>query len=377
MKSIQFVLLPMTIAAEAVTHESRMRGATLGALTADALTLGTHYEYDATKIKRFYGEIDRYYAPGEKTAGETHGVGWGARNFHNGNGNGPAKKAGENTDYGDYVLLILEHLAKTAKNPHKLSLSELIPFWQKKMQSWRSWMCTQTRQALQQVAQGVGYDQLGGHSNAMSVRSPAALAYFDSEEEVVDAAITSMFTHKETTAKQGAEFFARVSFRVVHKNLTPSQAIDEVANLKTTPQFVKQKVQQAKDKVKEATDPNSALSKEEYVDDLAITSMARLWDVGKTEPIKVGKASPTEGTLPGAVYFILKYEGDFAAAAQANSAVGGDNASRSVAIGMVMGGHVGVEGIPDRLRGPSYVEWNKAQKLLSKMPLIKKSKDEL
>ena len=41
--------------------------------------------------------------------------------------------------------------------------------------------------------------------------------------------------------------------------------------------------------------------------DLALTSMARLWDVGRSEPIKVGKASPTEGTLPGAVYFILKY----------------------------------------------------------------------
>jgi hypothetical protein len=29
------------------------------------------------------------------------------------------------------------------------------------------------------------------------------------------------------------------------------------------------------------------LSQEEFVDDLAMTSMARLWDVGKTEPIKV------------------------------------------------------------------------------------------
>ena len=28
--------------------------------------------------------------------------------------------------------------------------------------------------------------------------------------------------------------------------------------------------------------------------------------IGKSEPIKVGKASPTEGTLPGSVYFILK-----------------------------------------------------------------------
>ena len=66
------------------------------------------------------------------------------------------------------------------------------------------------------------------------------------------------------------------------------------------------------------------LQTQEFVDDLAMTSMARLWDVGKSEPIKVrldsfffmnlpllqlaqvGKASPTEGTLPGSIYIILK-----------------------------------------------------------------------
>jgi hypothetical protein len=96
--------------AEEPSKESRIRGAFFGALVADALTLGTHYEYDATKIKKFYGVIDRYYAPGQKTGGQTHGVGWGARNFHGGNGNGPPKKAGEQTDYGDYCILILSTL---------------------------------------------------------------------------------------------------------------------------------------------------------------------------------------------------------------------------------------------------------------------------
>lgn len=36
----------------------------------------------------------------------------------------------------------------------------------------------------------------------------------------------------------------------------------------------------------EAMDASQALSQEEFVDDLALTSMARLWDVGKSEPIK-------------------------------------------------------------------------------------------
>ena len=38
-----------------------------------------------------------------------------------GNGNGPAKRAGEQTDYGDYALLILEHLAAESEEPHALA----------------------------------------------------------------------------------------------------------------------------------------------------------------------------------------------------------------------------------------------------------------
>lgn len=59
-------------------------------------------------------------------------------------------------------------------------------------------------------------------------------------------------------------------------------------------------------------------------------------------PIKVGKASPTEGTLPGAIYFIVKYESSLIDAAKANAMVGGDNASQSIAIGMVLGAFHGV-----------------------------------
>ena len=126
--------------------ESRIKGAFFGALVADALCLGTHYEYDAQKIKKFYGAIDRYYAPGERTGGETHGVGWGARNFHDGNGRGPPKRAGEGTDYGDYNVLMLEHFATmadaapSARSLPDIELADLIPHWQQSMQSWRSWM---------------------------------------------------------------------------------------------------------------------------------------------------------------------------------------------------------------------------------------------
>jgi len=283
--------------AVAPSKESRIKGAFFGTLVADALCLGTHYEYDAKRIKKFYGGIDKYYAPGEKTGGETHGVGWGARNFHGGNGKGAAKVAGEQTDYGDYNILLLEHLAAiSGEKPHRLDLKEFIPTWQKRMKTWRAWMCTQTKQTLQQVQQGKPYSQLGGGSNAMAVRHAAAFGYFDTEEDVVHASKTAMFTHREPTALAGGEFFARVTYRVIHSGLTPKEAIEQVA-AESKNKFIKDKVAQALTKAAEAMDPTSALSKEEYVDDLAITSMARLWDVGKTEPIKVGHALHADTVL--------------------------------------------------------------------------------
>merc|ERR1712232_246449 len=128
----------------------------------------------------------------------------------------------------------------------------------------------------------------------------------------------------------------------------PRSAIDKVA-LQMGGWIQKQAAKGIR-KFEEATDPTRPLSKEEFVDDLAMTSMARLWDVGKTEPIKVGKASPTEGTLPTSVYLVLKYQDDFEGGVKANAMIGGDNASRSVAVGAVLGAYHGVEAIPENLK---------------------------
>ena len=142
-----------------------------------------------------------------------------------------------------------------------------------------------------------------------------------------------------------------MTHRVIN-GATPAVAIQEVATQMGG--FFETKTAQAMAKVEEEADPNSDLSKEEFSDDLALTSMARLWDVGRSEPIKVGKASPTEGTLPGALYFILKYaeqEEGLKKALQGNTMVGGDNASRGIAIGMVLGAYKGVEAIPEEVAG--------------------------
>merc|ERR1712127_238362 len=161
------------------------------------------------------------------------------------------------------------------------------------------------------------------------------------------------------------------AFKVAREGKSPREAIDAVAASMSG--WIQQQVQKGIAKFEEATDPSQPLSKEEFVDDLAMTSMARLWDVGKTEPIKVGKASPTEGTLPSSIYIILKYGDSFEQAVKANAMVGGDNASRSVAIGLVLGAHHGVNAIPENLWN-TLNAWPKCSKLLRKLPLMQQNK---
>lgn len=361
---ISSVRLLSNIALAASIPKERIGGAIYGSLVADALTLGSHYEYDARVIKSAYGgTISEFMGPGEKMGGSTHGVGWGRRNYH------PGQKKGDQTDYGLYVMLALEYFANhhIPKEDSAVNFEAFLPLWAGKFTSnlWGAWVCTQTKQALgKYIQQGKRSDEkfvksLGGMSNAMGIRSPAALGVYEDIESLVQASDDLMFTHVNMDALAGGEFFTRLAHKIVHSekqiekvedlyNLM-EKSIDEMEGYRRN--FCKQQLQKGHSKFKEATNPDMPLSKEEYVDDLAATSMARLWDVGKTEPIKVGKASPTEGTMPTSIYLILKYFSlypnapgkAFAEGVRANAMIGGDNASRSVAVGMVLGAIAGTE----------------------------------
>lgn len=350
-----------------ISKQDAIKGAFYGAIVGDALCLGSHYEYDAKKIYEAYGNkaIEKFMSPGEMMGGQTHGIGWGERNYH------PGKKAGGTTDYGDYNILVLEHLASMSDEKKDFEISKILPHWMNRFEnSWGSWICTMTKETYAQVKQGVSIENLGGMSNAMAIRNIAGFAYYDTEQEMANLARQTMFTHKNEEALSGGEFFSRVTYRVINGE-HPRDAIENVAVGMNS--FIQAKVAQAIAKVSEAKDENSALSKEKFADDLAITSMARLWDVGRSEPIRVGKASPTEGTLPASIYIILKYidkEDSLNKAIQANAMVGGDNASRSIAIGMVLGAYNGVQSIrKDWLE--SLEQYSYCEELLSTLPLLK------
>ena len=355
-----------------ISKHDAIKGAFFGAIVGDALCLGSHYEYDAQKIYAAYGnkDIEKFMSPGEMMGGSTHGIGWGERNYH------PGKKAGGTTDYGDYNIVVLEYLAKLSEDTPEGEISEfkvsnLIPHWMHRLENgWGSWICTMTKETYSQIRQGVAVENLGGISNAMAIRHVAAHAYYDNEVSIAQVARQAMFTHKNAEALGGGEFFARVTHRVINGS-TPQDAIEGVAVQMGG--FFEMKTKQAIAKFQEASNPESSLYKEKFVDDLAITSMARLWDIGRSEPIRVGKASPTEGTMPGAIYFILKYANEkdgLNRALKANAMVGGDNASRAIAIGMVLGAFRGVNAI-DEVFKSSLDQWDYCDNLLNTLPLLK------
>jgi len=348
------------------TQQEKIKGLFYGAIVGDALCLGSHYEYDAKKIFKAYGDknIERFMSPGEMMGGQTHGIGWGEQNYH------PGKKAGGTTDYGDYNILVLEHLATLAKKNEVFTLESLIPHWMDRFEnSWGSWICTMTKETYKQIKQGIPLTQVGGYSNAMAIRHLAGYGCFEDEETIAHFSKEVMFTHRNDEALFGGEFFARVAFRVLH-GADIKDAIKSVS--KQSNSFIQNKVNIAFEKVKEEADPNSSLHKEQFSDDLALTSMARLWDVGRSEPIRVGKASPTEGTLPGALYIILKYgdvEDGINKALVANAMIGGDNASRAIAIGMVLGAKYGVDALNQEWL-KSLEQYEYCENLLQELPLL-------
>ena len=107
---------------------------------------------------------------------------------------------------------MLEHLATdpNAVSHGRLAKAPLVKRWAAAWPDWRSWKCTQSRQTLQQLSEGVALEQLGGMSNAMALRDAAVHAALHDEEAVVHASKVVMFTHQNPQALGGGEFFAKV-----------------------------------------------------------------------------------------------------------------------------------------------------------------------
>lgn len=348
---------------------SRIESAFIGGLVGDALALGGHYEYDAAKIKAHVGKYTVFLAPGEKMGGQTNGVGWGTANYH------PGKTGGDLTDAGEVAIFLLDYLVSTKgrydfdgyathwlneiRNGYgSCNFQSVLPDGSCPPGSKPGYLNGGTRRTLQALQQRPGTTGEMRKALAADVNCLVAATHFlplfliatDVQTLVDDAKSTVYLSHKNRDPVAAAEFLARAFHAIFHGNLSLESALSKAA-LDTGDAFISKCLADAQHKVAEALDSQSDLSHQPLVDDVALTSMARLWDVGKSEPIKVGKASPTEGALPGALYFALKYQHSLEEALVANAGVGGDSAVRGLVVGMLLGAVHGREGIPERWLG--------------------------
>jgi hypothetical protein len=342
---------------------ARVRAALLGGLAGDALALGGQYEYDAGVIKAKVGSFRDFAAPGDN-----HGVGWGRANYH------PGKRAGDLTDAGDLVIMLLEHVAVLARADEPYDFDGFSSFWWRRIVEEGYGSCNfqsvgreatecppgltpgylnggtrRTLQALAEATQAAGGVVPRGDARkalAADVNCLVAATHFlplflleaDEEALVAGAVSTVYLSHKNRDPVAAAAFLARALHRLLHGRQPLEQALRGAAAAGGDA-FISRCVADAAAKVAEAAAPGSALGAlgAPFTDDAAVTSMARLWDVGRSEPIKVGKASPTEGALPSALYFALRYSHSLEEALIANANVGGDSAARGMVIGMLLG----------------------------------------
>ena len=376
-----------SLASPALTQavvRSRVRAATLGGLVGDALALAFHYEYDASVIASSSPHRQtEFLAPKVN-----YGVGWGRANYH------PGKVAGDMTDAGDVALMLLEHVSATRAYDfdafERHWRESILPpsgapgYGSCNFQSVgrdfqgpcpphlkAGYLNGATRRTLEVLAHAPGQRGEARKQQAAVVNclfaathfAPLlALPYADEAAFVADATSTVYLSHNHNEPTEAAAFLARAAYRLVHRTAASADGADAAhhrqtleavltaSSAATGSQFIAARLADALAKVAEALNPATALHAHgALADDVAITSMARLWDVGRTEPIKVGKASPTEGALPAALYFSLKYaDAGLEEALIANAACGGDSGARAVVIGTLLGALHGETALPQR-----------------------------
>ena len=271
----------------------------LASFVADSLALGVHWIYDAEKIRKSFGRVDSLRKPLPDS-------------YH------PSKAKGEFTHYGDQTFVLLESIAAQ----RGFDLSDFSKRWQDLFKTYRGYFDQATQKTLQNLAQGKTVEEAGSSSTDLSGAAriaPLVFLYHKDPETLVKAArAQTRMTHNNPWVLEGAEFFARVCCEVLD-GTSPTKAMTEVAarRFREVPLFawVNEGIESARED--------------------SVSTIARF-----------GQSCHTDEALPGVVHLIAKYEKDLKEALVQTVMAGGDNAGRGLMVGMVLGAHLGDQGLP-------------------------------
>ncbi len=271
----------------------------LASFVADSLALGVHWIYDTGRIEKDYGRVDAFLKPASDS-------------YH------PTKERGEFTHYGDQAFVLLESLA--AKRG--FDLDDFATRWRRLFEGYDGYYDQATKATLQNFSLHKGPLDAGSPSNDLSGASRVAslvFCYQDDLDMLVEAARDQTgMTHNNPDVIDSAEYFARVSWLVL-RGTPPIRAIEEVSNKR----FDKSSLWHwVRDGI-ESKDVES------------VSAIARF-----------GQSCHVDDAFAGVVHLIAKYENNLEEALVQAVMAGGDSAGRGMVVGMVLGAHLGEQGLP-------------------------------
>ena len=273
----------------------------LASFAADALSLGVHWIYNTNVIDKKWGRVEEYLKPERPT-------------YH------PSKDLGEFTHYGDQMLVLLESVAASSG----FDQNNFADRWQKFFKSYDGYFDGATKATLENIRSGREPAKAGSDSDdfAGAARlTPLAYCYRNDLTKLVGSArAQTIITHSNQAVIDSAEFFARLVFKVL-KGEKPSSviqnALTEGYDRAPFSKWIENGIQSAEKDTRQA-----------------ILDFGQMCEIG--------------AAFPCVIHLITKYEDNLRQGLIENAMAGGDSAGRGLAVGMVLGAHLGAAAIPPK-----------------------------
>ncbi len=271
----------------------------MAAFVGDSLALGVHWIYDVDRIRKDFGRVDSLLRPDPAS-------------YH------PTKVRGDFTHYGDQMLVLLQSVA----GMKGFALQDFSSRWRGLFKEYNGYVDKATKSTLEGYGAGKGPEVAGSSSTDLAGAAriaPLVRVYLDRTDSLVEAAkAQTRMTHRDPQVVECAVFFARVCSMVL-AGASPLDAMERVTE----------------------TDLSLSPIKAWVAAGIQSTGKASTQAIGE-----FGQSCHAAQAFPGVVHLIAKYETDLKEALVQAVMAGGDNAARAMAVGMVLGAHLGWEGIP-------------------------------
>ena len=271
----------------------------MASFVGDALSLGVHWIYNTNVIDKKWGPVENYIKPERPT-------------YH------PTKDLGDFTHYGDQTLVLLQSMAGSSG----YRLSNFAKSWQDFFDSYDGYFDGATKDTLENIAAGKEITEAGSGSDDLAGAAriaPLVYRYHQDEDKLIETVRSqTAFTHNNPEVIDAAEFFARVTLRVL-QGAAPVAAISKVV----ADGFSREPYGQW---VKDGLDSKEIDTRQAMLD--------------------FGQACEIEMAFPCVIHLIGKYETNLSQGLIENSMAGGDSAARGLVTGMILGAHLGLEAIP-------------------------------